>query len=187
MAAGPRRGVPLTREEIYAAAWRLIDAGGVEALSMRKLAAELTVNPMSLYHHVENKTALLHELCLRVGEQMAPPPDDGSPWQEQLLALGRVYRELAHAHPALWRYVFNHPEVMSAQQGGLWEALDRILLLAGVPEHDLRTIAEILSAFVSGFIVSEATGGVRPDTFDQATALLIGGLEAHIRAGRTSA
>ncbi|MEV4889047.1 WHG domain-containing protein [Nonomuraea sp. NPDC055795] len=180
MAVSARRGAPLTPEEIYATAWRLIDAGGVEGLSMRKLAAELDVNPMSVYHHVENKTALIHELCLRTAAQLATPPDDGSPWQDQMRALGHAYRELAHRQPSLWRYVFNNPEVMSRQQGGLWEVLDRLLRTAGVPEDELPRTAEILSSFVSGFIFSESTGGVRPDAFDDAVTLLIGGLEAYL-------
>ncbi|MFI6299003.1 TetR/AcrR family transcriptional regulator [Nonomuraea sp. NPDC050790] len=179
MAVSARRGAPLTREEIYAAAWRLIDADGVEGLSMRKLAAELDVNPMSLYHHVENKTALMQEICLRVGTQLAPPPDDGLPWQDQIRALGDAYRELARRHPSLWRYVFNNPEVMSTRRGGMWDVLHRLLRLAGVPEEDVPRLAEILSSFVSGFIFSESTGGVRPDAWDDAVTLLIGGLEAY--------
>ena len=47
--------MPLTEAGIYAAALRLIDADGVEALTMRKLATAVDANPMSLYHHVPNK------------------------------------------------------------------------------------------------------------------------------------
>ncbi|NBM18647.1 DNA primase, partial [Streptomyces sp. GC420] len=56
-----RRVAQLARwaRERGAAALRLIDADGVEALTMRKLATALDANPMSLYHHVPNKDALL--------------------------------------------------------------------------------------------------------------------------------
>ncbi|MFC7587091.1 TetR/AcrR family transcriptional regulator [Nonomuraea antimicrobica] len=73
------QGCPLTLEEIGSTALRLVDEGGIEGLSMRKLAAELDVNPMSLYHHVESKEALLGLICHGAAEGMALPPDDGSP------------------------------------------------------------------------------------------------------------
>lgn len=64
-----KRDVPLTKDGIYAMALQLIDADGVEALSMRKLATALDANPMSLYHHVPNKDAVLRGLAERVGSQ----------------------------------------------------------------------------------------------------------------------
>ena len=56
--ARPRRE-PLTAERIYQAALDLMQETGVEDLSMRKLASALGVDAMSIYHHVENKQALL--------------------------------------------------------------------------------------------------------------------------------
>ena len=50
---------PLTREKVVRAAIELADKGGIEGLSMRKLAEELGVEAMSLYHHVANKEDLL--------------------------------------------------------------------------------------------------------------------------------
>ena len=55
------RKSPLTRELILGAALRLVDAGGVELLSMRRLAAELGVKAMSLYNHVASLEALRGE------------------------------------------------------------------------------------------------------------------------------
>ena len=49
---------PLARERIVAAAMKIIDAEGLDALSMRRLGAELGVNPMAAYHYVPNKAAL---------------------------------------------------------------------------------------------------------------------------------
>ena len=49
---------PLDRERILAAAMRIIDAEGLDALSMRRLGTELGVNPMAAYYHVPNKAAL---------------------------------------------------------------------------------------------------------------------------------
>ena len=49
---------PLARERIVEAAMKIIDAEGLDALSMRRLGAELGVNPMAAYHYVPNKAAL---------------------------------------------------------------------------------------------------------------------------------
>ena len=55
--AQPR--IPLSKERVLAAAITVADEGGIEALTMRKLAEELGVEAMSLYHHVANKEAVL--------------------------------------------------------------------------------------------------------------------------------
>lgn len=54
--------LPLTPERVVAAAMTLADAEGLGALTMRRLAAELGVEPMSLYHHVPGKENLLDGL-----------------------------------------------------------------------------------------------------------------------------
>ncbi len=50
---------PLTRGRILKMALSLVDEHGMEALSMRRLAKELGVDPMAIYHHVPGKRALL--------------------------------------------------------------------------------------------------------------------------------
>ena len=49
----------LSRERVIGAAVTLADAIGVDALTIRKLAAELDVKPMTIYHHVPNKEAII--------------------------------------------------------------------------------------------------------------------------------
>ncbi|MEV4160942.1 TetR/AcrR family transcriptional regulator [Nonomuraea dietziae] len=183
MAVSARRGTPLTLQEILGTALRLIDAGGVESLSMRKLAAELDVNPMSLYHHVANKTELIRTLCLNVALLLQLPPDDGAPWPDQLRALAHAYRRLARTHPSLWRYVHHHPEVTMPRQGGLWDVLDRIMRDAGTPEEERKRMADVLHAFVSGFVLAENLGHIAEEesdlAFDTAIDLITAGLRAH--------
>lgn len=162
MASGARRGEPLTPDEIYETALRLVDTGGVEALSMRKLASELDVNPMSLYHHVDSKTVLIQHVCGLVTSRLELPPDDGSPWPDQLRMLAHAYRALAHTHPALWSYVELHPELIG-REDGMWAVLRRILVAAGVPETDVIPTAETLYAFVSGFVTAEIRGLIGQD------------------------
>jgi AcrR family transcriptional regulator len=51
---GPETRVPLTKERVLRTAVALADRGGIESLSMRKLAQALDVVPMALYRHVAN-------------------------------------------------------------------------------------------------------------------------------------
>jgi AcrR family transcriptional regulator len=184
MAASARRGQALTLEEICIAALRLIEVGGVEGLSMRKLAAELDVNPMSLYHHVENKTELLKQICRLTAGTLELPPDDGTPWPDQLRALAHAYRALAHAGPSLWLYVEQHPDVLP-EEDGLWEVFDRNLAAVGIPDEQRPHVRKALYAFCTGFISAELVGALdRPDgvtdidrTFEVAIDLIIAGLE----------
>jgi AcrR family transcriptional regulator len=77
---GAETRVPLTRERVLSTALALADQGGIESLSMRKLAQELDVVPMALYRHVANKDELLNGMIdVVVGE--IDPPETGVEWK----------------------------------------------------------------------------------------------------------
>lgn len=61
---------PLSRERVLGAAMALADAEGLAAVTMRRLAADLGVEAMSLYHHIPNKEALLDGLAQAVLEEI---------------------------------------------------------------------------------------------------------------------
>jgi AcrR family transcriptional regulator len=67
---------PLSRERILVAAVALADEGGVESLSMRRLAQELGVVPMALYKHVANKDEMLDGMVDVVVGEIDPPLED---------------------------------------------------------------------------------------------------------------
>jgi AcrR family transcriptional regulator len=107
----PRRGtrrasrtaaghVPLDRERILAAALLLMDGHGLEALSMRKLAGELDVEAMSLYHHVPGKPALLEGLAEMVLAEVRLPRGDPEDPTGAVRGVARALRENALAHPS---------------------------------------------------------------------------------------
>jgi AcrR family transcriptional regulator len=74
--AGAQTRVPLTRERVLDTAVALADEGGIESLSMRKLAQALDVVPMALYRHVANKDELLDGLVDVVIGEIDPPRRD---------------------------------------------------------------------------------------------------------------
>ena len=89
---------PLSRERVLRAALRLADAGGFEALSMRKVATELGVEAMSLYNHVAAKEDLLDGLVdIVFGEIDAPPPGTAD-WRTAMRRRAIAVREALNRH-----------------------------------------------------------------------------------------
>lgn len=89
-----------SRESIASEAVRIADAEGIEALSMRRVAAGIGAGTMSLYNYVPRKEDLYELMVDAVsGEyELTPPTGD---WQADLLALARQTRALMHRHPWL--------------------------------------------------------------------------------------
>src|SRR3954463_9574698 len=88
--------LPVTRQRVLKAALELADEGGVEALSMRKVAEELGVKAMSLYNHVDNKDDLLDGIVDLVASEIELPAA-GADWKTA------VRRSALSAHEAVSR------------------------------------------------------------------------------------
>ncbi|MEU2338399.1 helix-turn-helix domain-containing protein [Streptomyces sp. NPDC013172] len=153
--------MPLTEAGIYAAALRLIDADGVEALTMRKLATELDANPMSLYHHVPNKEAVLRGVTRMVGAQFRTVTLEDAPWQERIRLLATDFRTLAHRHPELMIYSFSHQPDFIQPDDPFWTTLTAIVEAAGVPRPAVPEIAALMVAVVIGVLAAELNGSLR--------------------------
>jgi AcrR family transcriptional regulator len=155
-----KRDVPLTKDGIYATALQLIEADGVEALSMRKLATALDANPMSLYHHVPNKDAVLRGLAERVGSQFRAGAREDLPWQDRLRQLALDFRELSHSHPKLMAYSFARADYVQPEDP-FWQGLINILSAAELPASEIPRVAASLCAIFTGLLVSELTGALQ--------------------------
>jgi len=90
--------IPVTRERVLQAALGLADEGGVDAVSMRKVADVLGVKAMSLYNHVANKDEVLDGMVdATYGEIAAPTPDAN--WQAQVREIAISAHEVFLRHP----------------------------------------------------------------------------------------
>lgn len=89
----------LSRERILEAALGLAERDGLEALSMRRLAQELDVWPMSIYRYFQDKEALLDALGEVAAARIRTPSARGS-WRSQLTGLLRQARQVFITHPA---------------------------------------------------------------------------------------
>jgi AcrR family transcriptional regulator len=81
--------IPLTRSEIVQAALRIVKAEGIDAVSMRRVAAEFETGPSSLYAHVANKDELLQLMFDEMFGTVAIPPTEPGRWREQVKELCR--------------------------------------------------------------------------------------------------
>jgi AcrR family transcriptional regulator len=89
---------PLSKERVLKAALALADEGGIEALSMRKLADELGVKAMSLYNHVANKDDLLDGILDGVWGEIALPSAEAD-WKTQVREIAISAHETLVRHP----------------------------------------------------------------------------------------
>ena len=92
------RRVPLNRERVLAAAVELADREGIDALSMRRLGQELSVEAMALYNHVANKDDLLNGMVdAVVGE--VDLTDGDADWKAAARARILSARRVMRSHP----------------------------------------------------------------------------------------
>ncbi|WP_153029337.1 TetR/AcrR family transcriptional regulator [Amycolatopsis sp. YIM 10] len=151
--ASTSRQPGLTREQIVEAAVAVLDADGMQALSMRKLAARLDVAPMSLYWHVPTKDALLELALDAVSGEIELPPEDAD-WHDRLRAIAGGLREAVRAHPwtaQVYGVMLNAgPEAMR-----VYDAFAGALEDSPLPREEIAPAAGVLNNFVYGFIVNE--------------------------------
>ncbi|MEU7528951.1 TetR/AcrR family transcriptional regulator [Saccharothrix sp. NPDC042600] len=90
----------LTRQQIVAEAVALLDADGVEALTMRKLGARLDAGATSLYRHVANRDELVELVVDEVyGEIEVPEIDDPAQWRAAAATCAHSLRSMILRHP----------------------------------------------------------------------------------------
>ncbi|MEU6984438.1 TetR/AcrR family transcriptional regulator C-terminal domain-containing protein [Streptomyces sp. NPDC046324] len=88
-----------TRADIVAAAIRIADADGIDALSMRRIAADIGCGTMSLYNYVPRKEDLYELMVDAVsGEYDLPDPPSGD-WRADMLQVAREARGILRRHP----------------------------------------------------------------------------------------
>ena len=102
MAKAGRRAAPkrtrLNREKVLRAALRMADKGGIETLSMRKLAQELGVEAMSLYNHVKNKDDIIDGIVDMVAGEIELPAI-GADWKSAMRRRAMSAHEVLLRHP----------------------------------------------------------------------------------------
>lgn len=161
----PRKTRPprqsLSQDAIVAAALRILDRDGLDAISMRTVAQELGTGPASLYAHVANKDELLDLILERVLGDVVVPLGKGS-WRERISLLAQEIRRVLTAHADIARV---------AMVGGptgpnglaLGEAYLAILREAGFPDRVCSWALDRVSLYVTADVAERALFRPRGD------------------------
>jgi len=99
-----------SRTEITEVALRVADADGLDAVSMRRVAAELGTGAASLYRYVETRVDLLDLMTDATGAEYQLTPSTGD-WLADLIAFGEQTRAIFRRHPWLARLIMTRPVI----------------------------------------------------------------------------
>src|SRR5262249_23311455 len=143
----------LDRDRIVAAALELMDAIGVDGLTMRVLADKLGVTAGSLYRHVRDKDELVGLLADELSAQV-PLPDERLPWDEALRAAARGYRRVLLSHRDAARLLASTPPTGPRRLRQI-EALLARLAAAGFDGRDAAWAAYHFNNLVTEFVADE--------------------------------
>jgi len=145
----------------------LIDDGGLEDLTMRRVAERLQASAGALYGHVANKQQLLELLLDRVFEGVVIPAPDPDRWQEQIKDTCRTLRERLRSHGDLARVMFGRIPIgpnfirLLEQQLGFWDEI-------GLPAKAAVYLGDLLGLYVAAFAFEESLWGREGERADAA-------------------
>jgi AcrR family transcriptional regulator len=144
----------VTRERLVTTAVAIADADGIQHLSMRKLAQELGVEAMSLYHHVANKEALLDAMVDSVFAEIEVPT-------RRVRWRNAMRRRAICARDAMLRHHWALGLMESRSQPGPHtlrhhDAVIGVLRRAGFTVAQAASAFSLLDSYVYGFVLQES-------------------------------
>ena len=154
------------RDEVLVTALALLDDVGLDAITIRKLAERLGVQPGALYRHFTSKRELLDAMVDRLVSE-APAADLSGDWPDQVRAIAAAARSgmLAHRDGARLMSTFYTPgkDALVA-----WERFVGLLLEAGLHLRDAHLAVDTIFSYVNGFTIEEqARGGMSREEKDR--------------------
>ena len=146
---------PLNAERVIDGAVALADEIGMEAFTIRKLADAIDVKPMTIYHHVPNKEAIIDGMVDRVWSEIDLPPDDLD-WRSAMQVRSRSMRT------ALARHRWASPLMEARTSPGMatlrhHDAVLGCFRRAGFSLALAGHAYALIDAFLYGFALHEAT------------------------------
>ena len=170
----------LTREQILTAAVAIIDADGVEALTMRRLGKALDRDPMAIYKHAADKDALLDGAVEHVAAELITPRESDSngsaggdgDWEAVLRRTAHTFRRVALAHPRVVPLLLTRSlsGPLALRPLGTLRNLEELLELfstAGFDQHGALHAARLFTGFLYGHVLHELQEQIdNPDETD---------------------
>ena len=172
----------------------MVETDGYHRLTIRALARDLGVAPMSLYRHVQDKDDLLEEVVDRLLADIWRPRAPASDWKLWVSEAAEKFRHFLVSEPAALHTFLQHPVTTQATIDRM-EAMVAVLCEAGFFEPDARAAYATIHTYTIGFaafeVSRERSAGRRstpraaefaafssPRQFAQGLDCLIAGIEA---------
>jgi AcrR family transcriptional regulator len=158
------RAADLTPQRIAQESLMLLDEGGTEAMTMRKVADRLGVKAPSIYYHFKSQDDLVDAVHQLVVEQIDRSGLSDPDWRAGLSRFARSYRDTFVRHGEAVALVSRRPVV---GEGALsfYDDLIRALVTHGVPARSVLVVIGALDFLVLGSAVETFTAGFhRPPT-----------------------
>lgn len=162
-----------TSEKIAAAALAILEGGGAEAVSMRRVAERVGIAPMTIYHHFPDRQALLTFVTDRefakLADHMRTAPPEPTP-EGRLLHVMDYYLDYGFAHPRVFDHVFSQPRQDARRfpddfRAGRSPTMTRVAEVVGdamaagvICEDDVWEVAMDLWAFAHGYVALNRSG-----------------------------
>lgn len=174
--------------EVVRAAMTILRQDGLAGLTMRRLAADMSVDPAAFYHHFQDKSALVRAVGrAALAEIDVPPEGEYGSWRAWMIQVAHNYREVLLAHPYLRVLVVNGDirwtslPVYATERGHLAEE--------GIPEHQHHGLLETIHCYVLGssMVHDSASKGREAEAarerFELGLRVLIDGLVDNLTTG----
>jgi TetR/AcrR family transcriptional regulator, tetracycline repressor protein len=180
----PRRIDP---DAVAARALAIADAEGLEAVTMRRLAAEMSVTPMSLYRHFADKEALLRSVGELIGEEIRarrepePTAAEADVWERMRRRIDAAVSVLAGHHPDLAMMLQARPaEQLSGEATETRSAVREMLAEVGIAGAEAEQLVLLLrqSVFMLAHASREAPAASRQALLDLGIDLMVDGIRA---------
>jgi AcrR family transcriptional regulator len=155
-----RRRARLSRDRVLAAALALVDAKGVDALTMRALGRQLGCDPMALYRYTPNRDAVLDGIVERVLGQLTLSQGPPAQWPDQLRRFGQEFRRVALAHPRVVPILVTRPRrtPLGLRPAGTLRPVEQLLdrlIGAGFDPVDALHVYRTFIGLLYGHVLTE--------------------------------
>lgn len=143
-----------SREQITKAAIAVADAEGLEAASMRRVAAEVGTGAMSLYRYAPSRSDLIELMVDAVTGELDLPERPTGDWRADLTVMAHGVKALGLRHPWLMQLAQGHP-VLGPNTLGLIEFSLGALDGHGLPIDEMISMHDLLYGYVRNFVQGE--------------------------------
>ena len=161
----------LSRDLLVDGALRIVDAEGPEALTLRRLGAELGVDPTAVYRHFRTKDDLLSATADRLLRDALETFERTSSWRDDLRRYVLQVREIYLAHPRMAALIATASGPLENEPRVTEQGL-AILQSAGLPDDETALAFEAIEAYALGVSSMDGAGPATSDAWRRAFAAL---------------